>query len=86
MSASVNELARFTHKHNGAPLLSLSTPMPCPFCGKVAHVTIDWCGVGFRGDCYRCGATGPFGATPLEAARNWNSRPMVTTTRKGGAS
>jgi len=45
-----------------------------PFCGHRSEVTIDWRGVGFRGDCYRCGASIPFGATPLEAARRWNER------------
>ncbi len=73
-------VARFTHKHNGKPLQASSpalpdpAPVPCPFCGHTAEVTIDWCGAGFRGDCYRCGASGPLGATPLEAAKHWNAR------------
>jgi hypothetical protein len=74
MSAAASELALFAYKHNGEVISGLPLPMPCPFCGKLAHVTIDWCGAGFRGDCYRCGASGPLGATPLEAARHWNAR------------
>jgi hypothetical protein len=72
-------LALFTYKHNGEFIPGIPLPVACPFCGHIAEVTIDWCGAGFRGDCYRCGASGPLGATPLEAARHWNDR-------SGGAS
>jgi hypothetical protein len=74
MSAAVTELALFSYHHNGEVIPGLPLPMPCPFCGHSAEVTIDWRGVGFRGDCYRCGAAGPFGSTPPEAARRWNAR------------
>jgi hypothetical protein len=71
--------ARFTHKHSGVAISGLPAPCACPFCGRLEHVTIDWAGAGYRGDCYRCGAAGPFGATPLEAARQWNSRDGRTS-------
>jgi len=74
MSAAISLLALFAYKHNGELVSGAPLPAECPFCGHTAEVTIDWCGAGFRGDCYRCGAAGPLGSTPLEAARAWNNR------------
>jgi hypothetical protein len=74
MPALKAAVACFTHKHDGKAFSGLPAPMPCPFCGKMAHVMIEWVGAGFRGDCYGCGASGPLGATPLQAAQHWNAR------------
>lgn len=42
---------------------------PCPFCGSLGVAV-----VGFGARCGSCGAVGPFGPTPEEAARRWNAR------------
>lgn len=75
MSATVTTWDRFTYKHNGASVPGLPLPAPCPFCGRTDGVTIV-CGRNFRyhSDCDCCGAEGPPGETPLDAARYWNAR------------
>jgi len=74
MSAVIN-LCCFTYQHSGEAIPGLPAPKPCPFCGESRAVTIDWHGIGFHGDCDQCGAEGPLGRTPLEAAQLWNRRP-----------
>ncbi len=70
----VTQLHRFTYKHSGQVIPDLPPPQPCPFCGQTKNVTIEWEGQGFHGDCDHCGAEGPWGTTPLEAAQHWNTR------------
>ncbi len=46
---------------------------PCPFCGSLAVAL-----VGSFVRCGNCGAVGPYGLTPQEAAARWNDRVDAT--------
>ena len=74
MSSVVVSFYRFTYKHSGEVIPGLPTPAPCPFCGEAKDVTVEWHGAFYHGDCDNCGAEGPWGTTPLEAAKYWNDR------------
>jgi transcription elongation factor Elf1 len=72
--SSVVSFHRFAYMHSGEWIPGLPDPASCPFCGHVKDVTIEWRGYGYYANCDHCGADGPPGTSPLEAARNWNGR------------
>ena len=56
-------------------------PALCPFCGSGADQLIverwseqDDPDPAYHVECLKCGANGPQGASPLEAAQGWNGR------------
>lgn len=73
MSATVTVWEPFIYKHNGEVVPGVPLPAPCPFCGRIDSA-IDWQGASYHVECGYCGAEGPYGTTPLEAARYWNAR------------
>lgn len=73
MSATVTVWEPFVYKHNEEVVPGVPLPAPCPFCGQLDSA-IDWQNTIYHVECQYCGADGPCGETPLEAALSWNSR------------
>lgn len=56
---------------------------PCPFCGATKHDVVDFAAAvarhqypaGYRVECGRCAAKGPFDEDPVEALKLWDRRP-----------
>jgi hypothetical protein len=71
--------------YNGAPLPRTGSPLPCPFCGDPLNDAdvepLQYPGY-FPVTAPCCNAQGPQAKTPLDAAREWNSRRSVTAWRK----
>lgn len=54
--------------------------MPCPWCKTNEGAALGYIGqpaVAWSVSCICCGAEGPRGDTPSEAARLWNTRPTA---------
>ncbi len=68
------------------PIRGAASALPCPFCGDPHMVDVfrhghSDSGATYSAVCGECGAEGPSGDSPLEAARSWNARST-----KGGVS
>ena len=72
MSTAVTEWPGFVHKHDGKLVPGVPLPAPCPFCGRIDSA-IDRQSASFHVECGYCGAEGPYGTAPLEAAQYRNA-------------
>jgi hypothetical protein len=48
--------------------------IPCPYCMRLGTVMLRPCDERYVVKCRGCGALGPPGDSPAEAAENWNLR------------